>query len=143
MTTTTQTPTERISAAMETYLTCERELAAFVEEWFPVIEKREALAEQLALAKRELTEAMAEPDISYAENADVEVLLIRQNRGAYNADRLPKRAEVLDHCTLSIATSEVKKLVKRGLLTDDEAQAAWEAKASAPYIKVTPKVIEG
>lgn len=130
--------TERIRQALEDLRTAERELQEYLAEWAPVFEHRDALHEEVELCRQALLELLTGHGLDYVEDDHAAVTVVRTDRGAYNVDKLPKTAEVLDACTLTIDKRAVERLVKRGVITREQAEAAWEAKPARPYLRVTP-----
>ena len=128
-----------LNDALAAYNQARRELTEWDAEWGPIMEQRAMLDSALSEAKNALTEAMYASGIDYVEDADFEVSMVRQDRGFYDVARLPKNQAVMDACAVTIASADVKKLVKRGLLTAEQADEAWESKPTAPYVKVTIK----
>jgi len=142
MTATTKTTelsiTERIRQALEDLRTAERELQEYLAEWAPVFEHRDALQEEVELCKRALLELLTAHDRDYVEDDQMSVTVVRADRGSYDVDRLPKTPEVLEVCTLTIDKRAVERLIRRGVITREQAEAAWVSKPAKPYLKVTP-----
>lgn len=128
-----------LNDALAAYNAARRELTEYDAEWGPVMEQRAGLEHGLQEAKELLTDAMYASGIDWVEDADFGVSLVRSDRGFFDVARLPKTQAVMDACAVTIASGEVRKLVKRGLLTEEQAAAAWESKPAAPYIKVNVK----
>lgn len=128
-----------LNDALAAYNQARRELTEFDAEFGPIMEQRSMLDSALSEAKNALTETMYASGIDYVEDGDFEVALIRQDRGFYDVTRLPKTQAVMDACAVTIASADVKKLIKRGLLTAEQADEAWESKPVSPYVRVNVK----
>jgi len=132
-----------LNAALARYSEARKERTEAELEYAPMLADLASLKEEEEAAKAELTAAMASTTIDYVEDPDFEVTLVKTDRGAYNVDRLPKVPAVLDACTLTIDRKAVEKLVKRGVLSQVDAEAAWESKPAAPFVRVTIKTTAG
>lgn len=127
-----------IHDALATYEQTVRELDEFRAEWAPMLERFEALQEQVQLAKGDLLSTLSDAELDYAENGSFAVSVVRQDRGSYNVDKLPKTPAMWEYLDLSISRANLVKAIKRGVLTEAQAQAAWESKPIAPYLRITP-----
>ena len=142
MTATTETTelsiTKRIRQALEDLRTAERELQEYLAEWAPVFEHRDALQEEVELCKAALLEVLTEANLDLIEDDEATVTVVRADRGTYDVERLPKTPEVLEACQLTIDKRAVERLIRRGVITREQAEAAWEAKPARPYLRITP-----
>ena len=135
--------TERIRQALADLRTAERELLEYRAEFAPVFEHHDALQEEVELCKQALLEVLTEANLDLIEDDQATVTVVRADRGTYDVDRLPKTPEVLEACTLTIDKRAVDRLVRRGVITAEQAEAAWVSKPAKPYLKITPMKVEG
>ena len=124
---------------LATYNALRRDLTDYDAEYGPILQHRTALAQEVQEAQDRLTEAMYASGIPFVEDGDFEVSLVCSDRGFYDVQRLPKTRAVMEACDITISSAAVKKLVKRGLLTDEQAAAAFESKPAKPYVRVSVK----
>lgn len=135
--------TERIQQALADLRTAERELLEYRAEFAPVFEHHDALHEEVELCKRALLEVLTEANLDLIEDDQATVTVVRADRGAYDVDRLPKTPEVLEACQLTIDKRAVERLIRRGVITPEQAEAAYVPKPSKPYLRITPLKVEG
>lgn len=125
------------------YTAARRELTEFDAEYGPIFETRNTLESAVKEAQAAMTNELSESGIDFIEDDDFAVTLVQQDRGSYLVERLPSTRAVLDRCVMTISAGDVKKLVRKGELTQAQADAAWESKPVKPYVKVTIKTNEG
>lgn len=134
------TATQPLSVQVQDALADYREARQAVEHWraevAPALSRLNDLENELHTIEIALKMLLVDNQLDYAQNDSFTVSVIRSERGGYDASRLPKTAEVLEACTLSIDKRAVENLVKRGLLSQHDADAAWESKQAAPYLKI-------
>ena len=135
--------TERIRQALTDLRTAERELQEYLAEWAPVFEHRDALQEEVELCKQALLEVLTEANLDLIEDDQATVTVVRADRGTYDVERLPKTPEVLEACQLTIDKRAVERLIRRGVITQAQAEAAWVSKPVKPYLKITPMRHDG
>lgn len=133
----TATTDVTIEEAIGFYLEAQNELQQFRLEHAETLEALAALEDELKACQALITDALVSRDLDYAEWGGLEVLVVRTDRGAYDVERLPKRPEVMEHVELSISKSAVTKLVKRGVLSANEAEGAWVEKFAKPYVRIS------
>lgn len=126
----------QIQDALDWYREARRRRDAFRTEITAELDKLDYYTNDLGGAEDNLKALLVDNQLDYAENDSFTVSVIRSERGGYDASRLPKTAEVLDACTLTIDKRAVENLVKRGLLSQHDADAAYESKQAAPYLKI-------
>lgn len=130
--------TERIRQALADLRTAERELLEYLAEWAPVFEHHDALREEVELCKQALLEVLTEANLDLIEDDEATVTVVRSDRGTYDVDRLPKTPEVLEACQLTIDKRAVERLIRRGVITAEQAKAAYDPKPARPYLRITP-----
>lgn len=133
----TATTDVTIEEAIGFYLEASNELTKFRTEHAETLERLAALEEELKACQNLITDALVSRNLDYAEWGGLEVLVVRADRGAYNVDKLPKTPEVMEACDITISKGAVTKLVKKGVLSADEAEAAYEPKLATPYVRIS------
>lgn len=134
---------EDIRAALAAYRDALSRRDEHRAEFGPVFQVDQELSEEVEGAKRRLLELMNARELSWAADDSFEVSRVVTDRGSYNPDRLPRKLEVLEACTLTIDRAAVRRLVRRGVITEEEAAAAWEPRPAKPYLRITPIITEG
>lgn len=132
------TLSERIEQALADYRNAERELAAYTEAHAEVFLAIEVRKEEVDICKAAILDLLTEHELDYAADGQIEASVVVSDRGRYVAERLPKTVAVLDACELTIDTKTVRNLIRRGLLSKAEAEAAWESRPAKPYVRLTP-----
>ena len=132
-----------INERLTEYGQARRALAEFDAEYGPLMEQRSLLEQAVIEAQEILTDTLTLAEIDFVEDQDFAITLVKQDRGAYLVERLPHTADVLDCCTMTITKTDVQKLVKKGVLTPEMAEAAWKAKPAKPFVRVTIKTEVG
>lgn len=126
-----------VQELLERLLAALRERDAFRAEFLEVIEHYEQLCEAVRVAEAELAEALAARGIDYVENDSLAVQVIRPDRGHFVPERLPEWVRGIPGVLETRVNAEaVRKLVRSGLLSEEVARSAWEAKPVRPYLRV-------
>lgn len=129
-----------LNEALRAYGQARRTLDDYRGEYAPVFEMAALLEEELQAAQAQLTAALASREIDYVEDTDFAVTLVQQDRGEYVADRLPGWiVELAGKTVTTIDKRAMQKAIRTGLISDEDANAAWEPKTSKPYVKVAVK----
>lgn len=128
-----------VTAALDAYRKAEMDLLEFRAEYGPLLQLHAELEQGVRDAKAAVLAALEGLGIDYGGSDDFHAEVRRADRGSYDVTLLPRTKDVLDCCELSINKDAVKRLVKRGVLSQDEADAAYVPRPAAPYVVITPK----
>lgn len=109
----------------------------FRAEWMPVLSRYEALCDEIERVQRELAAAMAESGIDLAENHDLSVTLVRQDRGYYDPEKLPPQVRAYPGVVRPTVDRAALEQAVRAVIVDPRAvKAAWVSKPAQPYVRV-------
>lgn len=125
--------------ALAQFSESQRELTAFELEHAEILATHAEIQELVEADRKILTLALAGSDLDFVEDRHFAVSCIRPQRGSYDPLRLPRTSDVLDACELRISNKAIQQLVRSGVLTAAQADAAYVAQDVSPYLKVTVK----
>jgi hypothetical protein len=134
-----------IKTALEEFGRLKWELLEFDTEWGPMLQARQALADELKEAQERLTSLMAAASLSLVENGNFSITLVRQDRGYYDPERLPSSVRAIPGILTEVVDKErLERAIKLSMLNAEELAAlpdAWVSKPIKPSIRVS--VVKG
>lgn len=125
------------------YSQARRALTEYEIERAPIFEMHAILKSNVEEMQASITAAMAAAEIDLVEDDDFCLTLVRVDRGRYAVPKLPPIGPVWMEATLEISKAAVERLVKRGVLSREQAEAAWEPSPVRPHVRVAMKRGEG